>query len=123
RELAGARRGMPHEGSVLSDEMWPPWPGLHFGIRTRRIYHYATRETKPLNHEHIGTHHILLSMLRPEHRDDLPALSEIRREDAMGLILGVVPAGPDTICMSRPPRTERHVAMARFTIEEVYGLG
>jgi uncharacterized protein (TIGR02996 family) len=118
-----ARHGEPTAWSALSQSEGPHFPMGRFVLPTTLIVRAALDEAVRLHHEHLGTHHLLLSLLRPEHLSGATSLQGVCRAVVEEAILRAVPSGSELVPLSRPPRTVRYAAAAGFTVEEADALG
>jgi ATP-dependent Clp protease ATP-binding subunit ClpA len=95
-----------------------------FTDRARKVMKLANVEARRLNHEYIGTEHILLALL--EEGTGVAAhtlrnldldLRKIRLE-----IEKVVQSGPDRVAMGKRPQTPRAKKAIEYSIEEARNL-
>jgi ATP-dependent Clp protease ATP-binding subunit ClpC len=95
-----------------------------FTDRARRVMQLANQEAKRLNHEYIGTEHILLGLVKEGSGvagrvlKDLGAdLGKVRLE-----VERVVRSGPDQVTMSKLPQTPLAKRVIEHAIEEARNL-
>jgi len=95
-----------------------------FTDRARIAFQYANQEAQRLNHEYIGTEHILLGLLREgggvaaKVLESIGAdLGKIRRE-----VENLVQSGPTMIIMGKLPFTPRAKQVIEFAQEEAANL-
>lgn len=96
-----------------------------FTERARRVMQFANQEAQRLNHEYIGTEHILLGLLRQE---DGPAIDLLRKMDVDPRkirfeIERMVQPGPGMVTMGRLPQTPRAKKVLELSIDEARNLG
>jgi ATP-dependent Clp protease ATP-binding subunit ClpC len=96
-----------------------------FTDRARKVMQLARQEAARLNHEYIGTEHILLGLIQEGSgvaanvlRSLEVELSKIRHE-----IEKLVSAGPGTITMGQIPFTPRAKKVLEFAVDEARELG
>jgi uncharacterized protein (TIGR02996 family) len=125
RRLAATRGqdGEPTGWSDLVSGAWPRFSGRPLAPEVLAIVRQVIRENMRLNHEHVGTHHLLLALLHPEGMPELLSSFGIKRAAADTVILRAAPSSPDVLCLSLPPRTPRLDAVAGFVLEEANALG
>jgi ATP-dependent Clp protease ATP-binding subunit ClpC len=97
----------------------------NFTDRARRVMQLANEEARQLNHEYVGTEHVLLGLVREQGgmaADLLMSLdidlTTIRRE-----IEKIVYSGPGPVTASRLPLTPRTKKAAEYAMEEARTLG
>jgi len=93
--------------------------------RGNRVLSSANREAQRLNHEYIGTEHLLLAMLKDA---DCLAVAELSAAgvDALTVLKALEQAvlvGPDMVTMGRLPLTPRAKLALEHAVEEARGLG
>lgn len=97
-----------------------------FTDRARKVMQLANQEAQRLNHDFIGTGHVLVALAKERHGvgghvlcDCLKLnLADIRRKFEM-----VAPAGPDMVTMGKLPQTPLLKDTIQFAIEEAENLG
>jgi Clp amino terminal domain, pathogenicity island component len=97
-----------------------------FTPRARRVMELAHQDAQRLNHEYIGTEHILLGLIKEGSGVAAKVLSifgiglhHIRREAER--IVGVGPGG-EQVLIGRLPNTPRAVQAVRYAVEEARNL-
>src|SRR5438128_3445511 len=95
-----------------------------FTDRARKVMQLANQEAQRLNHEYIGTEHILLGLVKEgsgvaanvlkNFNIDVPT---IRLE-----IAKIVLPGPDRVTMGKLPQTPRAKKVMEYSIEEARNL-
>jgi hypothetical protein len=96
-----------------------------FTDRSRKVLALANQEASRLNHDHLGTEHILLGLFKEGSgvgwsvlkRLGLPNLSQIRIA-----VEELVKVGPEIVTMGRIPQTPRAKKVIEFAIEEARNL-
>jgi ATP-dependent Clp protease ATP-binding subunit ClpC len=95
-----------------------------FTDRARKVMQLANQEARRLNHEYIGTEHILLGLVR-EGTGVAAKVLEILDIDLRKLRLEVekiVQAGPDMVTMGKLPPTPRAKKVVEYAIDEARKL-
>jgi hypothetical protein len=90
-----------------------------FTDRARKVMQLANQEAQKLNHEYIGTEHIVLGLTRVE-----GMATQILEE--MGVTVGqireavekIIQPGPDMVTMGKLPQTPRAKRAMQFAMEE-----
>lgn len=93
--------------------------------RARAVMQLANREAQRLNHEYIGTEHLLLGLLREGGGvgcDVLRGLN-VDLDRARREVLVIVQQGPDMIVLGEMPQTPWAKKAIEYAIEEAVGLG
>src|SRR2546426_2001072 len=90
-----------------------------FTDRARKVMQLANQEAKRLNHEYIGTEHILLGLIQG---DEGVAVNVLKNLDLnlrkIGLeIEKIVPSGPNLVTMDKLPQTPRAKKVIEYAIE------
>ena len=95
-----------------------------FTDRARKVMQLANKEAQRLNHEYIGTEHILLGLVKEGAgvaarvlKDLEIDLHKIRLE-----VERVVESGPDMVTMGKLPQTPRAKKVIEYSIEEARKL-
>jgi len=95
-----------------------------FTDRARKVMQLANKEAQRLNHEYIGTEHILLGLVKEGAgvaarvlKDLEIDLHKIRLE-----VERVVESGPDMVTMGKLPQTPRAKKVIEYSIEEARNL-
>lgn len=95
-----------------------------FTDRARKIMQLANQEAQRINHEYIGTEHILLGLVKEGSGVAANVLKnldidlrKIRLE-----VEKIVQAGPDMVTMGRLPQTPRAKKVIEYSIEEARNL-
>lgn len=92
-----------------------------FTDRARKVMQMANQAAQKLNHEYIGTEHILLGLLREGGgvaSKVLPDASDDIEKD----VLALLEAGPDMVTMGKLPQTPRANKVIEFAMEEARNL-
>src|SRR2546421_8459566 len=96
----------------------------HFTDRARKVMQLANQEAQRVNHEYIGTEHLLLGIVREESGSAAIILKnldidlrKIRME-----IEKIVVCGPNAVTMAKLPRTPRAKKVIEYAIEEARDL-
>src|SRR5437667_5861360 len=113
---------------------WARWPGRagpgrtqmfeRFTDRARKVMALANQEAQRLNHEYIGTEHILLGLVKEGSgvganvlRNLDVDLRKVRLE-----VEKLVKAGPEMVTMGKLPQTPRAKKVIEYAIEEARNL-
>src|SRR5881628_1618074 len=95
-----------------------------FTDRARKVMQLANQEAQRLNHEYIGTEHILLGLVKEGSGVAANVLKnldidlrKIRLE-----IEKIVQSGPDMVTMGKLPQTPRAKKVIEYSIEEARNL-
>src|SRR5262249_55490539 len=107
-------------GSILEDfSMY-----ARFTDRARKVMQLANQEARHLNHEYIGTEHILLGLVKEGSAVAANVLKnldidlrKIRLE-----VEKIVQSGPDMVTMGKLPQTPRAKKVIEYSIEEARNL-
>ncbi len=97
-----------------------------FTSRARRVMQFANQAAQVLNHEYIGTEHILLGLLQADPSVAAMVLEycglELQRVQEE--VVQVVPVGPDMVIMGgRLPNTPQTRRVLESSVEEASNLG
>jgi ATP-dependent Clp protease ATP-binding subunit ClpC len=95
-----------------------------FSDRARKVIQLANQEAIRLNHEYIGTEHILLGLIMEESGVAANVLKNLR-VDCRKIRLeveGLVQSGPKPVTMSKLPKTPRAKKVIEFAMEESRNL-
>ncbi len=96
-----------------------------FTDRARKVMALANQEAQRLNHEYIGTEHILLGLVKEGSGVGATVLKQLD-VDLRKVRLEVeklVKSGPDMVTMGRLPQTPRAKKVIEYAIEEARSLG
>ncbi len=96
-----------------------------FTDRARKVMALANQEAQRLNHEYIGTEHILLGLVKEGSGVGATVLKQLD-VDLRKVRLEVeklVKSGPDMVTMGRLPQTPRAKKVIEYAIEEARNLG
>lgn len=96
-----------------------------FTDRARRVMRLANQEAQRLNHEYIGTEHVLLGIIKEGGGVAAQVLKNLDI-DLRKIRLEVeklVAPGPDMVTMGRLPQTPNTKAAIAFAIEEAAAMG
>jgi uncharacterized protein (TIGR02996 family) len=128
RRRAIAARLAPEWAEHL-DVAWPHLDGrintlgnARFSDGARQVFILANVETQRLNHEYLGTHHVLLGMLRAEAPPAALADCGITLAAARVGTLQIAPMGPDMVTSGRLPQTRRGRMTTYLAILEATAL-
>jgi len=96
-----------------------------FTDRLRKVMQLANQEAQRLNHEYVGTEHILLGLIKEGSGVAIAVLKEL------GVDLGQIRMGVEKICIPGPsmvtmgklPHTPRAQVAIKFAIEESARMG
>ncbi|HXG09182.1 MAG TPA: Clp protease N-terminal domain-containing protein [Gemmataceae bacterium] len=95
-----------------------------FTDRARKVMQLANQEAQRLNHEYIGTEHILLGLIKEGSGVAANVLKnldidlrKIRLE-----VEKIIQSGPDTVTMGKLPQTPRAKKVIEYAIEEARNL-
>ncbi len=96
-----------------------------FTDRALKVMQLANQEAQRLNHEYVGTEHLLLGLVKEGSgvaanvlKNLRVDLRTIRRE-----VERIVRSGPDLVTMGKLPRTPRAKMAIEYAIEEARDLG
>src|ERR1700726_1047972 len=95
-----------------------------FSDRAHKVLQLANQEAQRFNHEHIGTEHILLGLVKEGSGVAASALKNLNI-DLRKIRLEVekiVQAGPDMVTMGKLPQTPRAKKVIEYSIEEARNL-
>jgi ATP-dependent Clp protease ATP-binding subunit ClpA len=95
-----------------------------FTDRARKVMQLANQEAQRLNHEYIGTEHILLGLIKEGNGVGAQVVEN------MGILLGnvrlevekLVQSGPDMVTMGKLPQTPRARMVIEYSMEEARNL-
>jgi uncharacterized protein (TIGR02996 family) len=96
-----------------------------FRDAARKVMQLANQEAQRLNHDYIGTQHILLALLRQDFAGATAALTGL----GVGLTTArqeterITPIGPDMVLMGKLPQSRRTRATIAFTLQAADALG
>lgn len=98
-----------------------------FTDRARKVMMFANQEAKRLNHEYIGTEHILLGLIKEGAGIAANVLknADVKLDRILGEVEKVVLKGPDRespITLGRLPHTPKTKAVIEYSIEEARNL-
>ncbi len=96
-----------------------------FTDQSRKVMALADQEAQRLNHEYIGTEHILLGLLAEGSGGGATVLRElgVDLEKAKTAVLTMVKEGPDPVWGGKLPQTPRAKKAIEFAIAEARELG
>jgi ATP-dependent Clp protease ATP-binding subunit ClpC len=92
-----------------------------FSDRARKVMQLAYQEARRLNHEYIGTEHLLLGLVKEGSGSAAIILKNLDidlRKIRMEIEKIVVWGGPDTVTMGKLPQTPRAKKVIEYAIEE-----
>src|SRR5712692_4422512 len=91
-----------------------------FTDRARKVVQLANQEAQRLNHEYIGTEHILLGLIKEGSGVAANVLKnlDIDLQKVRKEIEKIVLSGPDTVKMGKLPQTPRAKKVVEHAIEE-----
>src|SRR5262249_45363281 len=95
-----------------------------FTDRARRVMKLANQEAQRLNHEYIGTEHILLGLVKEASGVGASVLNllKIDIENARLEVRNLVPKGPDMVTMGKLPQSSKAKKVIEYSIEEARNL-
>ncbi|MFA5865665.1 MAG: ATP-dependent Clp protease ATP-binding subunit [Phycisphaerae bacterium] len=96
-----------------------------FTDRARKVMALANQEAQRLNHEYIGTEHILLGLVKEGSGVGATVLKQLDvdlRKVRME-VEKLVKSGPDMVTMGKLPQTPRAKKVIEYAIEEARNLG
>lgn len=96
-----------------------------FTDRARKVMALANQEAQRLNHEHLGTEHILLGVVREGSGVGANVLKNLKVElvDVRRAIEAKLKAGTDIVTMGKLPQTEQAKNVAKAAIAAAQDLG
>lgn len=96
-----------------------------FTDRARRVMALANQEAQRYNHEHIGTEHILLGLLKEGNNPAATVLKNhrINLKRLRSEFEKVAKARPDLVAMGKLPQTPKAKKVIEYTFEETRSLG
>lgn len=96
-----------------------------FSDRARMVMAHANQEAHRLNHEYIGTEHVLLGLLKSSQCTAARVLAEmgVEPDRVRHEVERLVAAGPDMLIMGKLPLTPRSRQVIESAIEEARALG
>jgi carbon storage regulator CsrA len=99
-------------------------PYQHFTERVRKVMQLANQEAQRLQHEYIGTEHILLGLVKEGAGVAAHVLRnlEIDLQHVRQEVEKIVQAGPDMVTMGKLAQTPRAKKVIEFAIEEARNL-
>lgn len=95
-----------------------------FTDRARKVRELATEEAKRLNHEYVGTEHVLLGLIK----EGSGVAANVLKNLGLDLkkvrleVEKIVQSGPDKVMMGRLPQTPRAKKVIEYAIEEAGNL-
>ncbi len=97
----------------------------HFTDRARKVMQLANQEAQRLNHECIGTEHILLGLIKEGSGVAAHVLKNLgaNLRNLRFNVADLVRCETDTVMMGRLPKTPRAVHVLEFAVEESRNLG
>jgi hypothetical protein len=95
-----------------------------FTDRAHKVMKLANQEAIRLNHEYLGTEHILLGLAKEGHGVAAVALRNLGADYRRIRIAtdGLVRPGPDMVTMGKLPQTPRAKAVIEYSMEEAKNL-
>src|SRR6185436_11245278 len=95
-----------------------------FTDRARKVMVLANQEAQRLNHEYIGTEHILLGLIKEDSgvAAQVLKLFNLDLEKIRIEVEKVVKGGPETVTMGRLPQTPRAKRVIEYATEEARNL-
>jgi ATP-dependent Clp protease ATP-binding subunit ClpC len=96
----------------------------NFTDRARKVMALANQEAKRLNHEYIGTGHILLGLVKEGGGVAAHILKnlDVDLRKVQLQIEKLIKVGPETVAMSKLPQTPRAKQVIEYAIEEFHNL-
>jgi len=95
-----------------------------FTDSARKVMQLAEQEAMRLNHEYVGTEHLLLGLVKAGNCVGVTVLLNVGVE--LGQIqaeIGQIPAGPELVTMGELPHTPRAKRVIEYAIDEAGNLG
>src|SRR5688572_6249760 len=91
-----------------------------FTDRARKVMQFANQEAQKLNHEYVGTEHILLGLEREGGGVAAAVLSELGNDPKVIRVEveKLLNPGPDMVTMGKLPQTPRAKKVIEYTLEE-----
>jgi ATP-dependent Clp protease ATP-binding subunit ClpC len=95
-----------------------------FTDRSRKVMQLANQQAQALNHEYIGTEHILLGLVKEGSGIAANVLKnlDVSLDRARAEVERLVRAGPDMVTMGKLPSTPRAKKVVEYAIEEARDL-
>jgi len=95
-----------------------------FTDRSRKVLLHAEEEAKSLNHEYIGTEHLLLGLIKEGSGVGANVLRNLdcNLDDVRQKIKEIIQPGPDKIVVSKLPHTPRTLKIIEHAIDEASKL-
>ena len=95
-----------------------------FTDRARRVLQLANQEAQRLNHEYVGTEHLLLGLIKEGSGVAANVLKNLNVDmrKIRNEVEKIVQAGPDMVTMGRLPQTPRAKKVLDYAIEEARNL-
>ena len=95
-----------------------------FTERAKRVMQFANQEAQRLNHEHFGTEHILLGLLKEGTGCGARVLEKlgIALPDVRLEVEKLVQRGPDMVRLGKLPQTPRAQKVINYAMEEARAL-
>ncbi len=96
-----------------------------FTDRARKVMQLANDEAIFLNHEHIGTEHIMLGLAKEDFGVATIVLKNlgIDSQQIRDEVMGIVQSGPDIVTTSKLPQSPRAKNVIKYSMEECRLLG
>lgn len=92
-----------------------------FTDSAKKVMQKANEAAHELNHEYIGTEHILLGLLTVGVHDFFSRLA-IQPDAIRRRVFEIIQAGPEQVTLGRLPQTPRGKKVIEFAMEEARGL-
>ncbi len=95
-----------------------------FTERARKVMHLANQEAQRFNHEHIGTEHVLLGLVKEGSGVAANVLKnlDVDLRKIRVEVEKIVQSGPDMVTMGKLPQTPRAKKVIEYAIEEARNL-
>lgn len=97
----------------------------HFTDRSRKVMALANQEASRFNHDHIGTEHLLLGLIKEGSGVACSVLKRVGISDLSTVRVAVeklVKVGPEMMNMGRIPQTPHAKQVIEYAMEEARGL-
>jgi uncharacterized protein (TIGR02996 family) len=105
----------------------PDWPSARyqrFNDPPRRVMQIARQESQRLNHDYIGTQHILLALLQGFGVASAILASEgVHQDNALREVAKITRVRPGTVLVDKLPHSQRAATILCYAIEEADHFG
>lgn len=95
-----------------------------FTDRTKKVMQLANQEAQRLNHEYIGTEHVLLAFVRLGEGTGISVLRDlgVKTWEIRSEIGKIITSGSDIVTLAKLPQTQRAKKVIEYAIEESQNL-